>query len=91
MESRFFLSLLFSVLIINSYSFNNTTTCWCGTHATGLISYTVQGENADCCQSLAVGTSLTLNYTQQENGVWKNTSVSTGTAANAQKECCPYR
>jgi len=60
--------------------------CECGTHATGITTYTVSGS--DCCSSATQGSGIEYTYTQQDNGVWEVSTTKIIEASVAQSNCC---
>lgn len=61
--------------------------CECGEHATGITSYTVDGD--DCCTSPVADQSVGF-FREYENqgGVWKLVNTTELVATQAQQNCC---
>ena len=59
--------------------------CECGSHATGIVAYTVDGET--CCESAKVGSGSVHNY-QQNNGIWEYVNTDFIAGNSAQNRCC---
>lgn len=66
---------------------HSATRCECGTHATGITAYSVNGPS--CCLSVADAAAFEYTYTQQEGGVWEVTGTTSITGSAAQATCCP--
>ena len=66
------------------------TTCQCGTFSTDIVSYQVQGADADCCtaQAFIGGEAYVYSYVQQDNGVWQLVDTQTITDTEGQNICC---
>lgn len=84
---KFSLIIFITVFSFASFAGNNTS-CECGSHSTGITSFTVSGVNSDCCSGVAFGIGIDYTYIQQNNGVWMLDSSETRTAVSAQNACC---
>lgn len=63
------------------------TPCECGSHATGITAYYVDG--GDCCLNVPGAAAYIHTYEEQHPGVWVRVGSELITGAAAQAGCCP--
>ena len=75
-------------LIVGDFALWANTNCECGTHSTGIYTYTVSGTG--CCSSPIAAGSVGHHITYVWNeGAWAVDEDEIITGTEAQDECCP--
>lgn len=86
MKSKFFLTLLFTLLLANLMPAFATINCECGTHDSGITAYTVDAQ--DCCKGTPGAVAFVHHY-RLVNGVYEPTGQTQILGSQAQSTCCP--
>lgn len=81
-----FAYLILFIFVLQPYYLSATLKqCECGSHSTGIVAYTEDGET--CCDSMTVGSGMIYSY-QYNQGVWEYVDTSYITGSSAQNKCC---
>jgi hypothetical protein len=85
--------LSFSLIVLVSMSLpgmlSGAQPCECGTHATGIYTWSV-ANNSDCCSS-TIGGGMLITYVPGAGGTWKvdtTTPYENGGDAQSASPCC---
>ena len=78
--------ILLVFFLLSSFQFYAKKNCECGTHATGITTWSVEGE--DCCTSTANPGGMQYTYYEQHPGIWVVNSTTPVTGSSAQNSCC---
>jgi len=81
--------LLMSIILFLSASLvaDAAKPCECGSHSTGITTYTV-GTGQGCCSGTAGSGGVRYTYTEDE-GVWTVSGTEPVSGNTAQNDCCP--
>lgn len=70
--------------------FSKHRSCECGSHATGIYTFTVTEGTGDCCEGTTLANSVGFKKNYVQSGqAWEWTHDDTLNANSAQSICCP--
>ena len=79
---------IFGLLILSVNPLGAAVNCECGSHATGIVTYTVNGPGC-CTSAIAAGTVGHVYSYEQNEGGWSLSGTTQITGEKAQEKCCP--